>query len=173
MSNGVFQEMQESTYTWYSVLNSTGGASKPEKCSWWLINYEFKGSNWAYSGEVEWNLSVPFPDGSEEHIQQKSVHTAVEALGVWVFPAGTDDDQLKKIFKKDKQRTHKMTNGYLPAKYAWVLYRLKLWPVLRYRLATMATPFKISDTLLRKLEFKMLSVLGVNRNIKQERRTIP
>ncbi len=42
-----------------------------------------------------------------------------------------------------------------------------------YGLATMATLFKVADTLLRKLEFEMLSVLGVNRNIKQERRTTP
>ncbi len=90
----------------------------------------------------------------------------METLGVWGFPAGTDDDQLKKIFEKGKQWTNRTTNGHLPAKYAWVLYRLKLWPALRYGLAKMATPFKVADTLLRELEFKMLLVLGVNRNIK-------
>ncbi len=46
------------------------------------------------------------------------------------------------------------------------MYRLKLWPVLNYRLDTMATPFKVADMLLRELEYKMLLVLGVNRNIK-------
>ena len=38
-SKDVFQDLQESTYTWCSVLNSTGGTTKPEKCSWWLIDY--------------------------------------------------------------------------------------------------------------------------------------
>ncbi len=37
----------------------------------------------------------------------------------------------------------------------------------------MATTFKVSDALPRELEYKMLSLLGVNRNIKWEHRTIP
>ena len=37
----------------------------------------------------------------------------------------------------------------------------------------MATPFKIADSLLRLYEYKMLSFLGINRNIKKEWRTLP
>ncbi len=75
--------MQELTYTWCSVLNSPGSAAKPEKCSWWLVDYEFKGENWTCVGEVEWDLYVLLPDGSKEQIKQKSTHTAVETLSVW------------------------------------------------------------------------------------------
>ena len=65
------------------------------------------------------------------------------------------------------------SNDHLPALYAWVSYSLKLLPGIRYGLATMAIPLKVANELLSVYHFRMLSFLGVNRNIKKEWRTIP
>ncbi len=105
-----------------------------------------------YVGEVEWDLYILLPDGNKEKIKQKIAHTAVETLVVWVCPTSSDNNQLKKIFEKGKEQTNHTTNGHLPAKYTWVLYRLKLWLVLCYGLAMMATPFNVADKLQRELE---------------------
>ena len=46
-------------------------------------------------------------------------------------------------------------------------YRLKLWPGIRYGIATLATPLKTASSLLDVWDYKMLSFLGVNRHIKR------
>ena len=69
--------------------------------------------------------------------------------------------------------TSQTSKGHLPARYAWVSYKLKLWPGIRYGLAIMATPLKVAKKLLSVYHFRMLSFLGVNRNIKKEWRTLP
>ena len=114
-----------------------------------------------------------FPDGTHAPIDQKSSGTAVETLGVWGCPSGEDDDQIAKMVSRSTLWTARTKNGHLAAKYAWVSYRLKLWLALHYGLATMATPLRVARAALVGLEYKMLSSLGVNRNIKRERQTIP
>ena len=151
-SEEVFKEMQKSTDTWCELLNSTGGSAKPEKCAWWLVDYKNIDGVWSYDTEVTWELYVPLPDGTHASIENKGPTESVETLGVWSCPAGLDDKQLKKIYDKCETWVTRTSNGHLPAKYSWVSYRLKLWPAIRYGLATMATPFIVADKLLRDLE---------------------
>ena len=66
-----------------------------------------------------------------------------------------------------------MSNAHLPWGLAWMSYRLKLWPGIRYGIATLATPLKTAATLLDSWDFKMLSFLGVNRHIKKGWRRLP
>ena len=101
------------------------------------------------------------------------MHHCKETLGLWSCPAGTEDKQYGKITDHVEKWTSRTSNGHLTAHYAWVSYKLKLWPGIRYGLSTMATPLKVTVELLSLYNFRMLSSLGVNRNIKREWRTIP
>ena len=147
-SRAVYQEVQESTYMWGDLLCCTGGALKPEKCFWYLVDYECKEGEWQYTDMVNWELYVPLPDSSEVTIKQRSVFDCEETLGVWSCPAGTEDKQYEKILGRMEKWHSRTVNGHLPAKFALVSYRLKLWPGIRYGLATMATPLKIASSLL-------------------------
>ena len=60
-----------------------------------------------------------------------------------------------------------MIYDHLPAKFAWVPYKFKLWPGMRYGLVTLATPLNVAQELLRGVERSMILFLGVNRNIKR------
>ena len=60
-----------------------------------------------------------------------------------------------------------MIYDHLPAKFAWVPYKFKLWPGMRYGLVTLATPLHVAQELLRGVERSMILFLGVNRNIKR------
>ena len=172
-SIAVYEEMQRSLYMWGDLLTSTGGALKPEKCFWYLVDYEFKDGEWIYTDTVDWELLVPLPDGSEEPIQQYDVHHCEKTLGVWSSPSGEEGSQLEKIAERVEKWTSRTANGHLPAKFAWVSYKLKLWPGLRYGLATLATPFRTAASFLDSFHFRMLPFLGINRNIKREWRTLP
>jgi hypothetical protein len=67
---------------------------------------------------------------------------------------------------------NRMRNGHLPMKLGWIAYRFKLWAGVRYRLAVLATPLSIMAEVLKKQNFWLLLLLGVNRNVKREWRTI-
>ena len=88
-------------------------------------------------------------------------------------PAGTEDKQYNKITDRVEKWTSWTSNVHLPARYAWVSCKLKLWPGIRYGLSTMTTPLKVTVELLPVYNFRMLSFLGVNMDIKREWRTIP
>jgi hypothetical protein len=65
-----------------------------------------------------------------------------------------------------------MRNGHLPAKLGWIAYRFKLWAGVRYGLAVLATPLLIAAEVLKKQNFQLLLLLGVNRNMKRKWQTI-
>ena len=166
--------MQDSCSLWGSLLIASGGRFKPEKCYWSLIDYECTDGKWDYASTEPLEMLVPMPDGSFETITQVDVHEPKEMLGVWGCPAGDDTKHLEeKVVGRVAKWITRTKNGHLPSKFAWVSYRFKLWAGVRYGLATLATPLSIAQELLRDSEFKMLSFLGVNKNIKREWRTLP
>ena len=56
----------------------------------------------------------------------------------------------------------KMKNGHLPACLGWVAYKFKLWPGVRYRLATLAMPLEAAQKAPQGKNFHILPFLGVN-----------
>jgi hypothetical protein len=66
-----------------------------------------------------------------------------------------------------------LKNAHLPTHLAWKVYGFQLWPSMRYGIAMLATPRKEIEEILCKLEFEMLSYLGVNQHIKTEWRRLP
>jgi hypothetical protein len=46
---------------WSCLLNSSGGALKPEKCFWYVLNYECKDREWTYVDTLPRELSSPTP----------------------------------------------------------------------------------------------------------------
>jgi hypothetical protein len=71
-----------------------------------------------------------------------------------------------------KQWASRIKNAHLPVHLVWKAYRYKLWPGVRYGIATLATPLSATTSLLHSLEFKILGSMGVNRHIKTEWRTL-
>jgi hypothetical protein len=52
----LWREMQDSSYTWSELLNSSGGALKPVKCFGYLVDYEFNVGEWRYKEMVDWEM---------------------------------------------------------------------------------------------------------------------
>ena len=73
-SEQVYQETQDSLYVWGDLLLCTGGALKPEKCFWYLVDYECDEGEWKYKATVDWEIMVSVPDGPDALIGQKDVY---------------------------------------------------------------------------------------------------
>ena len=165
-------QSQREVSQWCLLLNATGGALKPEKCFWYLLDYSCKGGEWSYSVHTDFELSVINPDGSPSVIQQEAVTSSKKTLGIHDSPSGGNHGHLEFLHNKLTTWIARMKNGHLPAHMAWVAYRLQLWPGLRYGLGTMTNDLEVTETIFAKADYKTMPILGVARTVKRELRNL-
>ena len=150
----------------YEEMQSAAWGLKGPTCYWWLIDYECNNGRWTYAAKVDWELVVTLPDGTSCTIDQVSCDTSMKMLGVWSCPSGIDNTHLREnVVTKMGTWIDQTRNGHLPSSLAWRSYRWKLWPGLRYGLATLGTPLCNLDSILGRQQFDVLPLLGVNPNI--------
>ena len=92
----MLQAQQEVTQ-WSLLLNATGGALKPEKCFWYLLDYTCYEGEWSYAVHSDFELSVTNPDGSRSSIKQEEVATSKKTLGIYDAPSGGNQGHLEYI----------------------------------------------------------------------------
>jgi hypothetical protein len=159
---------------WASLLIAAGGALNPSKCYWYMISYRCHNGEWEYKNDMSHNLTILMPGGDRTKITQLPVTEGKKMLGVWSSPTGSDEKHLQEvILGKTSKWVGRLKNAQLPVHLAWKAYRYQLWPSIRYGLGTLATPRTDIEGLLHKLEFAMLSHLGVNQHVKMEWRRLP
>ena len=91
--------LQEAVISWGNLLNATGGALKPEKCSFCLISFRWK-AEWLYDQnklKPEFALGVPMADCSLEKIEHLPVSKAIKTLGSMTCPAETSLAAIDKM----------------------------------------------------------------------------
>jgi hypothetical protein len=157
----LWAKMQIEIKQWSCLLNATGGALKPEKCWWYLLDYTCVNGKWTYADIVPRELLIANPDGTMSAIKQDEVTVSKKTLGIYDAPAGGNEDHLDHINSKTTTWINRMTIGHLPSHIAWAAYRHQLWPGLRYGLGTMTNDIKPATRLLDSANYKTLSVLGI------------
>jgi hypothetical protein len=157
--------MQIEIKLWSCLLNATGGALKPEKCWWYLLDYTCVDGEWTYADIVPSELLITNPDGTKSAIKQEEVTASKKTLRIYNAPAGGNKGHLDHIKSKATTWINRMTNDRLPSHIAWVAYRHQLRPGLRYGLGTMMNDIKLAARLLDNANCKTLSVLGILRNV--------
>jgi hypothetical protein len=133
----VWSQAQLELEHWSRLLNATGGALKPEKCFWYLLDYECVDGEWKYVDMVVRELVIINPDGTTSPISQEQVNASKMTLGINDSPSGGNSAHLTYIKEKVGGWVSRMTNGHLPSHMAWVAYRHQLRPGVRYGLGTM------------------------------------
>ncbi len=98
---------------------ATGGTLKPEKCFYYLIDYEWQDDgSWQMVNMVDLPpLSVPLPDGTAAQIEKLPATEAKKTLGVWTNPSGICSKQIAVICKATEKWTNCLTAGCLPEKW--------------------------------------------------------
>jgi hypothetical protein len=82
---------------WSCLLNATGGALKPKKCFWYLLDYVCKDGQWAYAEMVPREMLITNPDGTKSPINQVKVIESKKTLGIHNSPSGGNASYLSSI----------------------------------------------------------------------------
>ena len=106
-------------------------------------------------------MMIPQPDGTFLPIPLKDSRDAEETLGVFTYPAGTGDRQLNKMLDEGLD-------------WAWVCYwcRLRLSVPHWWGLVTLSEPPKQVTNRMRKIHYKILGPLGIQRHMGTEFTTL-
>ena len=86
--------MQQVVDAWEGVAKSTGGALEPSKCWWYLIHFEWNGSDWSYgSNNTILYDTITARDASNTRRDLTFIESsqAQEMLGVFLSPDGQVD----------------------------------------------------------------------------------
>ncbi len=146
---GVQEELKAAAGAWSAGLNATGRAINPEKSRWILADYHWANRQWGYAEQPTAPMKIPLPDGSTANIVHRDVMTAEKALGIWSMVSGNDDKHLvENVTGRVGSWISIMRNGHLPSRLGWMAYRFKLWPGIRYSLATLAIPLTAARRVL-------------------------
>ena len=54
-----------------------------------------------------------------------------------------------------------MGNGHLPAKWAWVAYKLQLWPGIKYGIGTMTNDMEEAEELLDDHDYLLVCLVRI------------
>jgi hypothetical protein len=149
-----------------------GGALKPEKCFWYLLDYECKDGKWSYTEMLPYKMFLTNPDGTKSPIKQETVTDSKKTLRIHDSPAGGNAAHLSSIKDIASVWVQRMQNGHLPCHIAWTAYKHQMWPGLRYGLGMMTNDIEPAKELLHAEDYKTLSVLGVLRNVTKGLRRI-
>ncbi len=96
----VWSQAQLELEHWSCLLNATGGALKPEKCFWYLLDYECVDGEWKYVDMVPQELVITNPDGTTSPISQEQVTASKKTLGIHDSPLGGNLAHLTYIKEK-------------------------------------------------------------------------
>jgi hypothetical protein len=161
----LWAQMQTEIKQWSCLLDATGGALKPEKCWWYILDYTCIEGKWKYADIVPRELFITNPDGTKSMIKQEEVTVSKKTLGIYDAPVGGNNKHLNYIKGKAMTWVNRMSNRHLPCHMAWAAYKHQLWPGLRYGLGTMTNDISPAAKLLDDVDYKTLNVLGILRNI--------
>jgi hypothetical protein len=147
---------------WINILKALGGALKPEKCFWYLLDYICVKGIWSYVDVSDFQLKTTREDGEVEVINWKSPTTSMKTLGVNDAPAGESKGHIEYIRTKTANWINSMKNGHLPSHIAWIAYKLQLWASLQYGIGTMTNDI---EEVHKKQDKEMLNILGIVKNV--------
>ena len=79
---------------WNGSIRPSGGSICPKKTTWFLIDFEWNGSNYEYYSveDMPGNISVPDEEHSMITITRKEPLSANESLGIQLTLTGNQDE---------------------------------------------------------------------------------
>jgi hypothetical protein len=132
----VTTRMQAAVDAWHGGLRASGGALKPDKCSWCLVSFFWEQGKWFYTSPTSQpgKLTIPVPQGDPVEITRHDASEAIKVVGVTQALDGNMTAQIKVLQDKAETWGDLINDGWVPRNLARKALDSMIWPALRYPL---------------------------------------
>ena len=159
---------------WSALLRATGGDIKDAKSFMYLISYLCENGIWRYETKEERPAVIYLStESGPQPLHRKEIDEAEQTLGVYHCPSGGHRQHLTTLGDRGTLWVNNMKNASLPSGSIMKSYQFQLWAGLRYGLGTLTNTIEAAEGCLSNIDTQLLPLLGVNRNITKDWRTIP
>jgi hypothetical protein len=158
--------MQAAVEAWHGGLRASGGALKPEKCSWYLVSFFWDHGQWFYTSPA-WQpgtLTIPVPNGDPVIVTRHDVLDAIKVVGVTQALDGNMDAQVMVLQTKADLWGEQISKGWVPWHLARKVIDSMIWPSLRYPLPACNLTEQQGNQITKTLYCQILPSLGACRN---------
>jgi hypothetical protein len=160
--------LQDAVINWGKLLIATGGALKPEKCSFYLMSFRWKANGtWEYNqNELNPNfaLGVPMADGSIEQIKHLPVGEGIKTLGSMTCPSGSSTAAIERMKTQGQDWTDRVLASSLSQRKMWFMVDCQLWPRIGYGICNNTASWGELENCMQRIYWQLIGRDGVRRS---------
>jgi hypothetical protein len=158
--------IQDAICTWHGGLRASGGALKPEKCSWCLADFAWREGQWLYTSiaDTPSNLVVPNLKGNLTPIERLEPSDAVKVVGVHQSLDGKMMAQVLALKDKADAWAKRIQSGWLPRNVAHQGRNVMIWSSSKYPLPACTITKQEGLSITQELHWSLLPKMGAMRN---------
>ena len=172
------ESLQASVTSWGNKLIATGGALKPSKCFYYLIDFVWREDGTWHYRELEedellqYQIRVPLGNGQSCQIEYLKPDEARKTLGCMTCPTGGNGDALRRMRTQAQGWVDDVATGKLPPRKIWLMLTRQFWPRVGYGIEVNTASLQELAEILRKPYYALLPLGGVMRSIHCSFRTL-
>jgi len=117
----IYDKMQEAVTLWEGFTRASGGAIRPDKSHWYLVDFKWKDGCWKYADTFPSPspLQVKDNEGNLQTIEQVDINDARRTVGVRLAPDGNNGAEYKHLQEVIADWTDKAKSSRLPRSLVW------------------------------------------------------
>ena len=145
----VLERTQQAANVWQESVHQTGGAIRPHKCRWTIVDFKWRQGKAYYkrNQEVYGKLKIKDTNGIPQTILRLQPNESEEGLGLHLPADGNQENQLVNINKKTRKWIDGIQHSALTKKEVYISLMTSVSKTISYSLS--ATSF--SDKQIRRI----------------------
>ena len=165
-NTSIFDLLQSSLHLWEGFIRASGGAIRPNKSHWYLIDFEWEDGQWYYKEAMPQDptLIVRNHQGIYEPVERVPVEEGRRMVGVYLAADGSNTEQFNVLDNVIGEWTDKAQWSRLPCHLVWKSLMTGLMKKLTYPLPATTLTLEQCNVLMASLLAVALPSIGVNRH---------
>ncbi len=165
-TSDIFDIIQESVRFWEGYIRCSGGAIRPDKSHWYLIDFEWKQGQWSYKQPQASDppLVVRDSEGKDSVIERIPPNEGRRTVGVRLAIDGNNKDEKEYLASAAKTWCERVKSSRLPRSLVGMSFTTGIMRKLQFSLPATTFSKLECDELMSPLLDTALPCIGVNRH---------
>ena len=131
-----YSRLQSTLDEWDHLMQVNGAAMAPDKCWWYLVDFEWKNGKWKYVSPCKQSsLQVRNKQGEKESLIRLEHSQSKEMVGVTLAPNGNHLEQTKVLRQKTQRWAQRITKSPIDRDETWIALKDTISKTVEYPLA--------------------------------------